>query len=705
MNAHDEPAETDIPILVVDDVRDNLDLMEVLLAGEGYTQVLLADRGVKALALLDEQPDIGLVLLDLMMPDMDGYEVCRRINSNPLTRHIPVIVVTGAAFRQNEALNKSFAAGAIDYINKPLNEIELFARIRVALALYRERRLRQASARIVAENEARFRLIINQAPVGIAHIDQAGRFLLVNDALCGLTGYARAHLQTLTLADLIADDPERATVTAFLAAAAGEQRLTRELCLTAAVPVWVSLSATPLNLTDAGQTYVAIAEDITERKATADKMARMVFYDALTRLPNRVLFNERLNQTLQHAQRSGGRLAVLFLDLDNFKTINDSLGHTVGDQLLQRVAERIQGCIRKDDLFARFGGDEFTFLISEIGCVESACIVAQKVLDQLERTVRVDEHDLYVGASIGISIYPQDGEDAGTLIKNADTAMYRAKELGRRNYQLFNPALDIHVQQRLDIEQELRRSLAQGDFALYYQPQIDLRTDRINGMEALLRWRHPKRGLLSPLEFLPLAEETGLIIALGDWVLREACRQARLWYDQGHQDWVVYVNLSRRQFQQPDLLCKVEAVLVEQGLPAQMLGIEITESVNSLDTQTVISSLQGFRDLGIRTALDDFGLGYSSLNNLKHFPLNALKIDKSFVLDVLDDQDDLAIVKTVLVLGRSFGLEVIAEGVENERVLELLRQLGCDMAQGYYFSEPLPAEQIERLADRLIPLS
>ncbi|HXH02126.1 MAG TPA: EAL domain-containing protein, partial [Candidatus Competibacteraceae bacterium] len=615
-------------------------------------------------------------------------------------RHIPVIVVTGAAFRQNEALIRSFEAGAVDFIHKPLNEIELFGRLRVALSLYRERKLRQSSLRRIIDNEARFCAILNHAPVGIAHVDGSGRFLLVNDSLCALVGYDHAALLDLTLQDLCPEAELRGSIEALLAEAQDSGGCTREMQLKTrgGERVWINLSASPLlQHGHPDGSLILTLENITERRATADQMQRMVYYDPLTQLPNRLLFNRELERALTLARQGHHQVAVLFLDLDNFKNINDSLGHVIGDRLLQSVAKRVVGCIRSSDVFARFGGDEFTLLLPHIHDVEDACRVAQKILDQLERPIQVDEHDFYAGTSIGISFYPQDGEDVATLVKNADTAMYRAKELGRRNYQLFNPSMDTHVQQRLDLEQDLRRSLEQGDFRLYYQPQVRLSDMRIVGIEALLRWRHPRRGLLCPKGFLPLAEESGLIIALGDWVLRESCRQARQWLDAGYGELVVYVNLSRRQFQQPNLLGKIRDILDEFGLPPNRLGIEITESVNSLDTAAVITNLRGFRELGIRTAIDDFGVGFSSLNNLKHFPLHSLKIDKSFIQDALHDRDDLAIIQTVIALGRSFGLEVIAEGVETRQILELVRAYGCDIAQGYYFSQPLPAEELDAL--------
>ncbi len=691
--------DVDIPILVVDDIRDNLELMEALLLGEGFSNVLLAQRGQQALDILVQRSDIGVVLLDLMMPDMDGYEVCRRITTNPLTQHIPVLVVTGAAFRQNEALLKSFAAGAIDFLHKPLNEVELFARIRVALALFRERVLRQASLRTIAANETRFRTIINQAPVGIAQISRQGRFLMVNDYLCSLTGYRDEQLKTMSLTQLVMDADNVTPIHSLLTEHAGSFNLETRLQPQHGDLLWVMLSLTPLHTVEMANaeviedTFIVIIENTTERKTTADQMAYLAAYDTLTRLPNRTHFQERLRHAIYHAECTRQKLAVLFLDLDNFKTINDSWGHAAGDLLLKGFAERVQSGLRDNDLLSRFGGDEFTLLLPDINHIENAFKVAQKILNQVNRPFIIEDHEYYVGVSIGISLYPQDGKDVETLLKNADTAMYRAKEMGRRNYQLFNPALDSRIQQRLKLEQDLRRSLEQENFVLYYQPQVELKERRIIGVEALLRWQHPERGLLNPSQFLPLAEETGLIIYIGEWVIRQACLQAKSWYQQGHTDWVVYINLSRRQLQQVDVLNQLKMILDELQLPPRMLGIEIAENSQGTDTDSMITSIKNFHDLGIRIALDDFGYGYSSFNILKHLPLHTLKIDKTFIQDALNNPNDLAIVKAMIAIGQSFGLQVVAEGVESKALVDLVVAQGCHIAQGYFFGRPQPIER------------
>ncbi|OGI41918.1 MAG: hypothetical protein A2150_01350 [Candidatus Muproteobacteria bacterium RBG_16_64_11] len=427
---------------------------------------------------------------------------------------------------------------------------------------------------------------------------------------------------------------------------------------------------------------------ITER--TQANLYSLAHFDALTGLPNRLLFLDRLNQTMAQAHRNERLVAVMLLDLDRFKAINDTLGHTMGDLLLKSVAERLAECVREDDTVARLGGDEFTVLLPEIRYIQDAAAVAQKILDALAQPFFLDGHEVFIGTSIGISLYPFD-EELSALLRNADTAMYEAKQDGGNTYQFYTAEMSTASLRRLSLEGALRRALERGEFVLHYQPQIDLARDEIVGAEALVRWQHPDLGLLGPMEFIPLAEENGLIVPLGEWVLRTACAQNRAWQNAGLPPIRVTVNLSVRQFHQKNLADIVARILEQTGLDAQRLELEITESCLIQNTQTTVTLLTELNRLGVRISIDDFGTGYSSLAYLKRFPIDTLKIDRSFVCDIDTDPDDAAIVKAIIALAQSLEMHVIAEGVETRNQLDFLHTYQCNEIQGYLVSPPLPA--------------
>jgi diguanylate cyclase (GGDEF)-like protein len=426
------------------------------------------------------------------------------------------------------------------------------------------------------------------------------------------------------------------------------------------------------------------------------EIEHLAYHDALTGLPNRPLFIDRLIVSLAQASRANNRLAVFFLDLDRFKDINDSLGHSTGDQLLKEVAERIRRCIREGDTVARMGGDEFTLLIPQIDNVEDAAKIAQKIIETLKIPFFINERELFVTTSVGISIFPNDGADPETLVRNADTAMYRAKDQGRDNYQLYAPAMNARALERLALENMLRKALSQKELVLFYQPLVDVETRVISGVEALIRWRHPELGLLSPAHFISVAEMSGLIVPIGEWVLLTACKQAKAWHRKLDQKIKVSVNLSARQFQQPDLTNQVRRALEDSGLDPASLELEITESNAMQNAENTIYTLRELKNLGVRIAMDDFGTGYSSLNYLKRFPIDTLKLDQSFVREVVTDPTDAAIVSAVINMSHSLKLSVVAEGVETEEQFEFLRKEGCDKIQGFLYSAPLAAEALER---------
>jgi diguanylate cyclase (GGDEF)-like protein len=442
-----------------------------------------------------------------------------------------------------------------------------------------------------------------------------------------------------------------------------------------------------------------VLEDQREVGAEAtSQVEQLAYYDTLTGLPNRSLFSDRLTVAIAHAHRHRYKLAILFLDLDRFKQINDSLGHTVGDRLLKIVSSRIRAAIREEDTVARFGGDEFTVLIHIIGKVEDAGKVAQKILDALKAPINIDERDFVVTSSVGISVYPNDGTDGETLIRNADTAMYRAKDLGRNSSQYYAATMNHKALEALEVENGLRRALTQNEFVLHYQPLVDISNGTVFGLEALIRWQHPEMGLLRPDHFIPAAEQNGLIIAIDRWVLREACQQASEWHSRGHKI-IMAVNMSGRQFQDPELINQVREALQVTGLRPQFLELEITEGYAMRDVEKAIQTLQQLKALGVRIAIDDFGTGYSCLSYLKHFPIDTLKLDGSFVRD-LASPEDAQIALGVIALAHSLKLKVIAEGVETISQLTFLRDHACDRLQGYLFSRPMPPANFDHFMNQ-----
>lgn len=464
-------------------------------------------------------------------------------------------------------------------------------------------------------------------------------------------------------------------------------------------PKWLSISA----VKDANNVvthYTGIFSDITERKKAEAQIEFLAYHDALTKLPNRLLVREHLEMAMTHAERARNKAAVLFLDLDNFKTINDSFGHAVGDALLIEVAKRLGECTRDADTISRQGGDEFLIVLSNVADTEAITLVAEKILEQLEENFKIGSHEISTSLSLGISVYPDDSEDIDTLLQLADTAMYHAKAAGRNAYRFYTEQMNVDAVEHQHIRVGLRRALERNELMLYYQPQISLETGAVIGAEALIRWQHPERGLLPPGAFIQTAEESGLIVPIGAWVIEEACRQGAAWRAAGLPEIVVAVNISAMQFQRGDLEKTVLDALAASGLPAEFLELELTESILIQDTEKVLDTVQRLKSHGLMLSIDDFGTGYSSLAYLKRFEVDKLKIDRSFVCDMMNNPNDVSIVRAIIQMARSLGLKTIAEGVEDEHLLSFLRLQYCDEAQGYYFARPLPADEFGRyLAD------
>jgi len=530
---------------------------------------------------------------------------------------------------------------------------------------------------------------------GIGILNDRLEFTYVNDSLARLFGYS--DHQTLigrSLCDLYEPQEQVRFITSIVPQVEQRGRWRGEATGLRRdgvnFPQEISLTAI------GGSGMVCVVRDITERTYAEEQIKHLAYHDALTNLPNRLLFKDRLTVALSHAQREGARLAVLFLDLDRFKVINDSLGHNIGDQLLQAVAARVHACVRESDTVARLGGDEFTVLLPRLHRSDDAAPIAAKIIEAVRYPFHIEGREFFTTTSIGISLFPEDGTDAETLIKNADTAMYQAKELGRDNYQLFNAHVNANALQRIALEHGLRKAMSSEELQVHYQPIYDMQTGSTTGMEALLRWTHPQMGPVPPATFIPLAEATGMMIPIGTWALRQACEQGKAWHDAGHQTLSLAVNLSVTQLQQIDLVDRVRAILATTGFPASSLELEITESSAMQSPETSIRTLFELKKLGIRISLDDFGTGHSSLSYLKRFPIDTLKIDQSFVRDITHDPDTAAIVTAIIAMAHSLRLKVIAEGVEYPEQANFLREHGCDQMQGFLMTPPVPREQFLR---------
>ncbi|MCP4266680.1 MAG: EAL domain-containing protein [Candidatus Brocadiaceae bacterium] len=569
-------------ILTVDDVQNNHRVYERILEPLDL-DVEKAMSGQKALELA-LCCDFFLILMDVNMPDMDGFETASLILDHPKTKHIPVIFVTAVA--TGESLEfKGYKSGAVDYMTKPINNDILLSKVRIFLEIHKQK-------------------------------EQLQRTL----------GELYRHKSMV--------------------------------------------------------------------KEQAEQLEKKAFFDALTLLPNRNLFSNRLDHSIEQSRRNNEKLAIVFLDLDRFKYINDTLGHAVGDQLLQDVAKRLSDCARKSDTVARLGGDEFTLILPDISTSRGAAIVAQKILNALSKSFNLLNGEYTIGASIGISLYPLNGISSEELVKNADIAMYQAKQNGKNNYQFFTTEMNDKVVKRLAFENKLYKAVEQNEFILYYQPQTDMNFKKITGFEALIRWNLPNEGLIVPGEFIPIAEETGSIIQIGDWVMKEACSQNKFWEKAGFGNPRIAVNVSAKQFKQKGLVDLISNSLKETGLHPDFLELEITESCILENANIAIDMMHEIKEMGIHLSIDDFGVGFSSLNMLKNLPIDKLKIDRSFVNAVTTNADDATIVKSIISLAHNLDLKVIAEGVETREQLEFLRSHGCDEIQGYLVGKPELPEKI-----------
>jgi len=554
---------------------------------------------------------------------------------------------------------------------------------------------RRASEQALHEAERRFRSIFENAVEGIFQSTPDKGYLAVNPALARMYGYDSPQAMIDTLRDIehqLYIAPERRSE--FLRLMSEHDQVLNfesQVRQRNGTMIWISENARAVRgAANEILFFEGTVVDITERKVYEAKIRHQATHDALTGLPNRNLLSDRLQQAIHHAQREGGITTVAFIDLDQFKLINDSLGHQIGDELLKVIGGRLKSCMRAADTVARQGGDEFVIVLSNQKSAESVSDTIRRIIEVVAEPWAVNDIDLHVTCSVGICIYPADGHDADTLLRNADSAMYKAKELGRNRFEYFAAEMNLHATDRLEMLNRLRHAVANQEFILHYQPKVNLATGSVVGAEALIRWQSPTRGLVSPACFIPLAEESGLIIAIGEWVLRTACAQNVAWQHAGHPPIPISVNLSPRQLARDDIVDLVANVLRTSGLAPCYLELEITETVVMRDVDKSLVTLKKLKELGVRISIDDFGTGYSSLNYLKRFPVDTLKIDRSFVSDIAVDQDDAAIVKAVISLAHILNLRVVAEGVEEEEQCRFLMENGCDEVQGFHFGRPEP---------------
>lgn len=548
------------------------------------------------------------------------------------------------------------------------------------------------------ENETRYRQMFqaNPHPMWLYDLETL-RFLAVNDAATTHYGYSEAEFLTLTIADIRPPEEIPRLFEKVKQLDGGAQYSTDAWCHRKKDGTLIDVEISSHEIEYAGRrAKVVLAHDVTERHRVEERIQFLANFDPLTKLPNRNLLNDHLRYALSLAKRSNGHLALMFLDLDHFKDVNDTLGHSVGDNLLIESSRRLRLTLREEDTITRLGGDEFILLLPGVDDVGAEC-VAQKLLDVIAEPYRLDHFDLSLTASIGIALYPTDGEDLETLSKSADSAMYRAKQEGRQGYRFFTQEMQARSSRNLQLVNALRHALELEQLEVYYQPQVSILDRQIIGAEALLRWRHPELGMVSPAEFIPVAEYSGLILAIGEWVLRCAVRQTKIWHEQGFGPLMIAVNLSAVQFRHPNLPDLVTRILNEEGLFPEYLELELTESVAMHNPEGAIAIMDKLNDRGVRMSIDDFGTGYSSLSYLKRFKVYKLKIDQSFVRDITTDPEDKAIVTAVIGLSKSLGLKTIAEGVETDKQLKFLDEQGCNEMQGYLFSKPLPAAQFQAL--------
>ncbi|GAB3471796.1 EAL domain-containing protein [Massilia terrae] len=689
-------------LLLVDDEPRLLASLYELLKDRGF-QLVTASCGADAVAHLSRM-HFDLVLLDLRLPDIGGHEIMDFINAKGIDAD--VIVMSGEV--GIDAAIGALKRGAYDYLRKPYSREELLKTVANALA---QRRLKVENARIAQQlenSEKLYRYLVDSSPDIIYTLNHEGRFTFVNDRATQLLGYTREELIGRHYSMVVHDEDQERARYVFnerrtddrasrnvelrlkCNTGNGHERTFNNTVMTIALnSIGMHVPEQDVKKLEFFGTY-GVARDITDRKRAEELISYQAYHDILTDLPNRILFKDRLGLALIQAKRKGSELAVMFIDLDRFKLVNDTLGHVKGDELLQQAALRLKECLRRGDTLARQGGDEFTIVLPELRDRRDACMVADKFLECLHQPFDLDGHQVHISASIGIAIYPGDGETIDELLRHADIAMYQVKAVGKNGHSFYHASMQDVSTQKIELERSLRQALDHDELEMYYQPQVDVVTGRIIGVEGLMRWNHPQRGVLTPSSFLPFAEENGLMLPISDWMIGALCRDMIQWDAATSQPVKLSLNLSPQYLDRGDFFEKMRSALARHGIAPGRIEVEITENICIRNPQHAIDQLHKLCQLGVSVAIDDFGTGYSSLSYLHRFPIHAIKIDQSFVKEIHDEMSHYPVILAIISIARGLGMNLIAEGVETEPQARYLQANGCTTMQGYLYYRPIP---------------
>jgi diguanylate cyclase (GGDEF)-like protein/PAS domain S-box-containing protein len=696
-------------ILIVDDEARMRDSIKALLDANGYN-INTAINGHDAISKL-KQSHYDVILLDLVMPESGGFEVMDFVREYEIDSS--VIVISG-----NNTIDSAIGAlrkGAFDFLTKPYHREQLVKCIENAIS---QKRLHEENKRFHArlkESERMHRFMVENSPDIIYVLDQQSKFIYVNQAVESLLGFDRTEIIGKHYSEIIhPEDMEVAQYTFNERRTGNRATKNVEIRLRKKIPDGenkyfdnlmcnIELNSMGIYTADAERkdksfmgTY-GVARDVTDRKRAEAMVEYQAYHDLLTGLPNRVLFSDRVSTSITHARRNNKMLAVMFIDLDQFKYVNDTQGHIIGDELLRVVAKRIKSVLRETDTVARIGGDEFLVLLPVIVNQTDAEKVANKILEEIRKPIAISNNEFNITASIGVSIYPEHGRSLEALAKNADIAMYSVKGKGKDNYHFFTNGMNVAISERISLVNDLRKSISNNELTVFYQPQIQIENKSIYGLEALTRWMHPDKGMLTPTEFMGFAEEDGIITDLGMWLIRAVCHDIRNWQQAGLHCPRIAINMSASQFEHPDIVPMFTEVLKEYGISGDFFEIEITETALLSDINMAINKCRQLAAAGVRFTIDDFGTGYSSLNYLHRLPVDALKIDRSFLTNLSQEQQDCAIIPAILAIAEKMGLDVISEGVESEWQYRYLRSLGCSVMQGFYFSKPVPNNTVSQI--------